>query len=56
MRFYDEQRNREFFGTPERPGQIYDTVRKIIDIWTSLGVLKAHVTPTDLIDHGIWEE
>jgi NitT/TauT family transport system substrate-binding protein len=56
IRFYDEQRNREYFGTPERPGQIYDTAQKIIDVWTSLGVLKARVTPADFIAHGIWEE
>jgi hypothetical protein len=42
--------------TPERPGQIYDTAQKIIDVWTSLGVLKARVTPADFIAHGIWEE
>jgi NitT/TauT family transport system substrate-binding protein len=56
VRFYDEQRNREYFGTPESPGQIYDTAQKIIDVWTSLGVLKAHVTPADIIAHSIWEE
>jgi NitT/TauT family transport system substrate-binding protein len=56
IRFYDEQRNREYFGTPESPGQIYDTAQKIIDVWTSLGVLKAHVTPADIIAHGIWDE
>jgi NitT/TauT family transport system substrate-binding protein len=56
VRLYDEQRNREYFGTPERTGQIYDTVQKIIDVWTRLGVLKVHVTPADLIAHGIWDE
>jgi NitT/TauT family transport system substrate-binding protein len=32
IRFYDEQRNREYFGTPENPGQIYDTAQKIVDV------------------------
>jgi NitT/TauT family transport system substrate-binding protein len=56
VRFYGKQRNREYFGTPENPGQIYDTAQKIIDVWSSLGVLKARVTPADFIAHGIWEE
>jgi NitT/TauT family transport system substrate-binding protein len=56
IRLYDEQRNREYFGTAENPGQIYDTAQKIIDVWSGLGVLKVQVAPTDIIAHGIWDE
>ena len=42
-------RNREYFGTPDRPGQIYQTSQYGIDFWTSLGVLKADITPADVI-------
>jgi NitT/TauT family transport system substrate-binding protein len=52
---YDTDENREYFGTPERPGQIYQTMQYAIDVWTDLGVLKAEVTPADLIAHGIFD-
>jgi NitT/TauT family transport system substrate-binding protein len=56
IRLYDEQRNREYFGTPDEPGQIYDTAQRVIDVWTSLGLLDRKLTPADFIAHGIWEE
>jgi NitT/TauT family transport system substrate-binding protein len=39
VRFYDSAQNREYFGTPERPGQIYQTAQYGIDVWSSLGAL-----------------
>lgn len=56
IRFYDGARNREYFGTPENPGQVYDTVQKAIDVWSSLGRLKVELTPADVIRHGVWDE
>ena len=56
VRFYDSVRNREYFGTPERPGQIYETAQYGIDIWSSLGALDAPLTPADVIRHDIWVE
>lgn len=56
IRFYDGARNREYFGTAENPGQVYDTVQKAIDVWSSLGRLKVALTPADVIRHGIWDE
>jgi NitT/TauT family transport system substrate-binding protein len=56
IRFYDEQRNREYFGTPQMPGQVYDTVQKAMDVWSSLGVLIAQVSPADFIAYGVWDE
>ena len=45
VRFYDGEGNRAYFGTPDRPGQIYKTMQRIIDVWSSLGRLKgAHDT------------
>jgi NitT/TauT family transport system substrate-binding protein len=32
VRFYDSARNREYFGTPDRPGQIYQTSQYGIDV------------------------
>ena len=51
--FYDADENREYFGTPEKPGQIYQTMQNAIDVWSELGVLKMKLTPADVIAHGI---
>ena len=56
VRFYDSARNREYFGTPDHPGQIYQTAQYGIDIWSSLGALKADITPADVIRHDLWDE
>jgi NitT/TauT family transport system substrate-binding protein len=50
---YDADENRDYFGTPERPGQIYQTMQYAIDVWADLGVLKANLAPADVIAHGI---
>jgi NitT/TauT family transport system substrate-binding protein len=54
--FYDAERNREYFGTPDQPGPIYATMQQAIDVWSSIGMLKMQVWPADVIRHGIWDE
>jgi NitT/TauT family transport system substrate-binding protein len=54
VRFYDTARNREYFGTPERPGQIYETAQYGIDVWSSLGALDVPLSPADVIRHDLW--
>jgi NitT/TauT family transport system substrate-binding protein len=56
VRFYDSARNREYFGTPENPGQIYQTAQYGIEIWSSLGALDVRLTPADVIRHDLWIE
>ena len=56
MRFYDAARNREFFGTPDNPGQIYEAARYGIDFRSSLGALDVELTPADVIRHDLWAE
>ncbi len=56
VRFYGGERNRQYFGTTEQPGQIYETLQKAIDVWHSVGVLKADVAPADFVAHGVWDE
>jgi NitT/TauT family transport system substrate-binding protein len=56
VRFYDAARNREYFGSPESPGQIYRTSQYAIDIWSSLGALHTKLTPADVIRHDLWIE
>ncbi len=56
VRFYDAARNREYFGTPENPGQIYQTSQYAIDIWSSLGAPHTKLTPADVIRHDLWTQ
>jgi NitT/TauT family transport system substrate-binding protein len=56
VRFFDAEGNQKYFGTPGRPGQIYQTAHYAIELWSSVGMLKAPLTPTDIIAHGIWDE
>jgi NitT/TauT family transport system substrate-binding protein len=54
--FYDAAANRAFFGTPERPGPIYETMQLAIDVLSSTGQLKTELSPADVIAHGIFDE
>ena len=54
--FYDAERNREYFGTPDHPGRSTKPCSKRIDVWSSIGMLKMQVSPADVIQHGIWDE
>ncbi len=54
--FYDAKSDRTYFGTPDQPGQIYQTAQYVIDIWGSVGMLKMQLSPPDIIAHGIWDE
>jgi NitT/TauT family transport system substrate-binding protein len=56
IHFYDGEENRAYFGTRDRPGQIYETMQRIIDVWSSLGRLKVAIVPADVIRHDIWAE
>ncbi len=54
VRFYDSARNREFFGTRDHPGQIYQTAQYGIDVWSSLGALHTKLSPADVIRPDLW--
>ena len=56
VRFYDSARNREYFGTPDRPGRIYRTAQHGIDVWSNLGALDVELSPADVIRHDLWVE
>jgi NitT/TauT family transport system substrate-binding protein len=55
IHLYDGEENRAYFGTRDHPGQIYETMQRIIDVWSSLGRLKAAIAPADAISHDVWE-
>lgn len=54
--YYDAESNREYFGTPDRPGEIYQTAQYAIDVWSGVGMLKMELSPADIIAHGVWDE
>lgn len=56
IHFYDGEENRAYFGTPDRPGQIYKTMQLIIDVWSDLGRMKVDIAPADVIRNDIWAE
>jgi NitT/TauT family transport system substrate-binding protein len=56
IHFYDGEENRAYFGTPDHPGQIYQTMQHIIDVWSALGRVEADVSPADVIRHDLWTE
>ncbi len=53
VRFVDAERNRELFGTPDDPGQIYKTSQYAIDVWSSLGLLDLKLSPADVFRHDL---
>jgi hypothetical protein len=55
IHLYDGEENRAYFGTPDRPGQIYETMQRIIDVWSSLSRLKVAIAPANVIAHDVWE-
>lgn len=55
-RLYDGERSRAYLGTPDQPGQIYQTMQQAIDVWSSLGRVQVEISPADVIAHGVWED
>ena len=53
VQLYDADLNRKFFGTPESPGPIHDTVQNALDVWWGFGKLQVQVTPQDLVNYDI---
>ena len=52
VKFYNKEGNVKFFGTPQKPGDIYKVVQNAVDIWGSFGKLQAKgVTAKDLVNH-----
>lgn len=50
LKFYDLAYNKEFFGTKENPGGIYDTTQKAIDFYTELQVIETVPKAADIVD------
>jgi NitT/TauT family transport system substrate-binding protein len=48
--FYGEKENKDYFGTPQKPGLLYQVTQRAADLWSELKLIKAKPTAADLID------
>lgn len=51
IKFYGADDNKTFFGTADKPGPLYQTVKAAIDVWSSHGKMQVKATPENLIDY-----
>ena len=52
IEYLDSARNREMFGSADKPGQLYKTLGDAIDIWSGFGKVQVEgLKPGDVIDH-----
>ncbi len=50
VRFYGEKENKEYFGTPQKPGLLYQVTQRAADLWFDLKFIKTKPTAANLID------
>ena len=51
IEYLDKDMNVAFFGTPEAPGQINQTLGAALDIWKSFDRIQVDVKPADIVDY-----
>ena len=51
IEYLDKDMNAAFFGTPEAPGQINQTLGAALDIWKSFDRIQVDVKPADMVDY-----
>jgi NitT/TauT family transport system substrate-binding protein len=55
IRFYDLAKNREYMGTPEKPGPIYQVFEQASSLWKEAGVTTTTVNSKQYIDTSLIE-
>lgn len=50
IKIIDFEGNKQFFGTSENPGPVYDAYRDVVKAWLDAGILKTNQNPKDGID------
>ncbi len=50
VRFYGEKENKEYFGTPAKPGLLYTVTQRAADLWYELKLIKTKPKAASLID------
>lgn len=53
VRYYDQATNEAFWGTPDQPGALHETVGAALEIWGDVGRLRIDVTADDLINYDV---
>lgn len=51
IEYIGKDQNIAFFGTPEAPGQISNTLGTALDVWKGFGRIQVDVKPADMIDY-----
>ena len=51
VRYYGASDNKAFFGTKDKPGALYQTVKEAIAVWSELGKVKVKVTPENMMNY-----
>jgi len=55
VRFYGAKENKEYFGTPQKPGLLYRVTQRAADVWYDLKFITAKPKAADLIDPAFLE-
>jgi len=50
VRFYGAKENKDYFGTPQKPGLLYTVTQRAADLWFELKLIKTKPKAADLID------
>jgi NitT/TauT family transport system substrate-binding protein len=50
VRFYGVKENKEYFGTAQKPGPLYQVTQRAADLWFELKLIKTKPKAADLID------
>ena len=50
VRFYGQKENKDYFGTPQKPGLLYTVTQRAADLWFELKLIKSKPKAADLID------
>ncbi|MFK2827080.1 ABC transporter substrate-binding protein [Bacillus sp. B190/17] len=56
VRFYDEQKNKEYFGTKEKPGQIYELSKMGSEFWKEQDLIQKEPNLDELIDYSFVQQ
>jgi NitT/TauT family transport system substrate-binding protein len=51
VRYYGAADNKTFFGTKDKPGALYQTVKEAITVYSELGKVKVKVTPENMMNY-----
>jgi NitT/TauT family transport system substrate-binding protein len=51
VKYYGASDNKAFFGTKEKPGPLYESVKEAIAVWSDLGKVRVKVTPDNIMNY-----